>query len=308
MAIRLTISSCSFCASGEPTPSTWAMPNSVDGSVPASVIIEVRSSGSGSSPPRLTSSCCIIIWPRAPMARLQAERLGADLLVVDADRTVDRVLGGQQDRRVGGDAAAQVDAVGGDLVQQRLAVRRADRSTPVAHVGHDVGVGELPLQVLLAGVERAQRRPARRRRWSSPAARLRAPPCTPRSRAPSRHGRPPGADRLRRSSPSRCASRRIRRPRAAAPRRSRRLSSERANWSSPIATAASPAAAQIAVEFGGATTCGGCGERRHRAPAVQPVARRHFIDRASFIRLPAARSPTYRQAPEDPVRPAICRV
>ena len=47
------------------------MPNSVDGSVPASVIIDVRSSGSGSSPPRFTSSCCIIIWPRAPIARLR---------------------------------------------------------------------------------------------------------------------------------------------------------------------------------------------------------------------------------------------
>ena len=47
------------------------MPNSVDGSVPATVIIDVRSSGSGSSPPRLTSSCCIIICPRAPIARLR---------------------------------------------------------------------------------------------------------------------------------------------------------------------------------------------------------------------------------------------
>ena len=31
----------------------------------------------------------------------QAQRLGADAFVVDANRPVDRVLGGQQDRRVG---------------------------------------------------------------------------------------------------------------------------------------------------------------------------------------------------------------
>ena len=57
----------------------------------------------------------------------QAQRLGADLLVVDAHRPVDRVLGGQQDRRVGGDLVAQPDAVGGDLVQQRLPALRATR-------------------------------------------------------------------------------------------------------------------------------------------------------------------------------------
>ena len=68
-AIRLTISACNFSASDEPTPSTWLIPNSVDGSVPASVIIEVRSSGSGISPPRFTNSSCISIWPRAPIAR-----------------------------------------------------------------------------------------------------------------------------------------------------------------------------------------------------------------------------------------------
>ena len=71
MDIRLTISWASFSASGEPTPSTSLIPNSVDGSVPARVVIELRSSLSGSSPPRVTSSCCIIIWPRAPTARLR---------------------------------------------------------------------------------------------------------------------------------------------------------------------------------------------------------------------------------------------
>ena len=68
--IRVTICCCRFLASCEPTPSTSAIPNSVDGSVPARVIIEVRSSGSGRSAPRVISSCCIIIWPRAPTARL----------------------------------------------------------------------------------------------------------------------------------------------------------------------------------------------------------------------------------------------
>ena len=47
------------------------MPNSVDGSVPARVISDVRSSGSGSSPPWFTSSCSIIIWPRPPTARVR---------------------------------------------------------------------------------------------------------------------------------------------------------------------------------------------------------------------------------------------
>ncbi len=70
IAIRVTNCCCSVLASGESTPSTSLIPNSVDGSVPASVIIELRSSGSGSSPPRLSSSSCIIIWPRAPTARL----------------------------------------------------------------------------------------------------------------------------------------------------------------------------------------------------------------------------------------------
>jgi hypothetical protein len=70
-AVRRTYSACSCWASCEPMPSTWLIPNSVDGSVPARVIIDVRSSGSGSSAPRLTSSCSIIIWPRAPTARVK---------------------------------------------------------------------------------------------------------------------------------------------------------------------------------------------------------------------------------------------
>ena len=70
IAIRVTICCCSVLASAEPTPSTSAIPNSVDGSVPARVIIDVRNSGSGRSAPRVISSCCIIIWPRAPIARL----------------------------------------------------------------------------------------------------------------------------------------------------------------------------------------------------------------------------------------------
>ena len=55
----------------------------------------------------------------------EPECLGADALVVDADRAVDRVLGGQQDRRIGGHPFAQPDAVRRDLVHQRLAARRS---------------------------------------------------------------------------------------------------------------------------------------------------------------------------------------
>ena len=61
MAIRLTSCCCSVLASGELTPSTWLIPNSVDGSVPARVIIEVRSCGSGRSPPRVSRVSCIVI-------------------------------------------------------------------------------------------------------------------------------------------------------------------------------------------------------------------------------------------------------
>ena len=68
--IRVTICCCSVFASCEPMPSTSAIPNNVDGSVPARVVIDVRSSGKGKSAPRVISSCCIIIWPRAPTARL----------------------------------------------------------------------------------------------------------------------------------------------------------------------------------------------------------------------------------------------
>ena len=244
IAIRLTISACSFWASGEPTPSTWLIPNSVDGSVPASVIIEVRSSGSGSSPPRFTSSCCIIIWPRAPTARRQAERLGADALVVDADRAVDGVLGGQQDRRVGGDPVAQADAVGRDLVHQRLAAVDHARDA-LADVRRDVGVGQPALQFLPAGVELGQRAPGRRRRWNSPTSRRRARPCSSRSPAPFRRGRRRGANRWPRSRCSRCATRRTCRPEPAAPIRSRTLSSEPANWTATIAMVAWPAAAAL---------------------------------------------------------------
>ena len=130
------------------------MPNSVDGSVPARVIIEVRSSGSGSSPPWLTSSCCIIIWPRAADSAGEALRLGADALVVDADRPGDGVLGGQQDRRIGGDPVAQADGVRGDLVQQRLATLEHARDA-LADIRRDVRVGEPALQFRAAGVESA---------------------------------------------------------------------------------------------------------------------------------------------------------
>ncbi len=87
----------------------------------------------------------------------QTERLGADAFVVDPDRAVDRVLGGQQDRRVGGDPVAQPDVVRRDLVDQRLA--RADhRVDAPADVRRDVGVGQPSLQLLSAGVELGQRR------------------------------------------------------------------------------------------------------------------------------------------------------
>ncbi|ORV83332.1 hypothetical protein AWC11_22215 [Mycobacterium interjectum] len=71
IAIRVTICCCNVLASGDPAPSTSLMPNSVDGSVPASAIIEVRSCGSGRSDPRVTRISCIVICPRAPTARLR---------------------------------------------------------------------------------------------------------------------------------------------------------------------------------------------------------------------------------------------
>ncbi len=87
----------------------------------------------------------------------QAQRLGADVLVVDPDRAVDRVLGGQQDRRVRLHPVAQPDAVRRDLVHQRLAA--ADhRVDALADVRCDVGVGQPSLQFLPAGVELGQRR------------------------------------------------------------------------------------------------------------------------------------------------------
>ena len=48
------------------------MADTVDGSVPAMVIIAERSSGSGRPPPLVTSICCIAICPRAPTARASA--------------------------------------------------------------------------------------------------------------------------------------------------------------------------------------------------------------------------------------------
>ena len=56
IAIRVTSCCCRVLASGESTPSTSLIPNSVDGSVPATVIIAVRRNGGGSSSPRFTST------------------------------------------------------------------------------------------------------------------------------------------------------------------------------------------------------------------------------------------------------------
>ena len=130
IAIRLTICCCSVLASGEPTPSTSLIPNSVDGSVPARVIIDVRSSGSGSSAPRVDQHLLHHHLAAGADRPAQALRLGADLLVVDAHRAVDRVLGGQQDRRVVRDPVPQTEAVRRDLVQQRLTAVEHRRSHP----------------------------------------------------------------------------------------------------------------------------------------------------------------------------------
>lgn len=86
----------------------------------------------------------------------EAECLGADLLVVDPHRTVDRVLGGQQNRGIRGDAAPEVDVVGRDPVQQRLAVVEQTGHAGT-HVGFDVDAVELVLQFLFVGVECVQR-------------------------------------------------------------------------------------------------------------------------------------------------------
>ncbi|OBH90554.1 hypothetical protein A5680_18720 [Mycobacterium sp. E2989] len=71
IAIRVTNCCCRVLAAGEPAPRTSLIPNSVDGSVPARVIIEVRSCGSGRSAPRVTRIFCMVICPRAPTARLR---------------------------------------------------------------------------------------------------------------------------------------------------------------------------------------------------------------------------------------------
>ena len=87
----------------------------------------------------------------------QALRLGADALVVDANRAGDRVLGGQQDRRVERDPVDQADGVRRDLVQQRLAAVEHARDA-LSDVGRDVGrVVEPTLQLRAAGVEGAHR-------------------------------------------------------------------------------------------------------------------------------------------------------
>ena len=59
--MRLNISPRRVLASSEAVPSSLAIPDTVDGSVPATVIIAVRNSGSGRSPPRVTSMFCIAI-------------------------------------------------------------------------------------------------------------------------------------------------------------------------------------------------------------------------------------------------------
>lgn len=71
IAIRVTICWCRVLASGEPTPSTSVIPNSVEGSVPARVIIELRNCASGASAPRVTRISCRVICPRAPTALLK---------------------------------------------------------------------------------------------------------------------------------------------------------------------------------------------------------------------------------------------
>ena len=55
--------------------------------------------------------------PAGPDRAAQTLRLGADLLIVDAHRRVDDVLGRQQQRRIGGHPVPQTNAVVGHLVQ-----------------------------------------------------------------------------------------------------------------------------------------------------------------------------------------------
>ncbi|SHW59657.1 Uncharacterised protein [Mycobacteroides abscessus subsp. abscessus] len=86
----------------------------------------------------------------------QTLRLGANLLVVDAYRTGDRVLGGQQERRVRRHALAQSDAVGRDLVEQPLATVEQGFDAG-ADIGRDVGLRQPVLQPSFALVVGAQR-------------------------------------------------------------------------------------------------------------------------------------------------------
>ena len=156
-AVRWMYSRCSCLASGEPTPSTWAMPNSVDGSVPATVISRVRSSGSGSSAPPVDDELFHHHQPAGADGAAEALRLGADALVVDPDQSGDGVLGGQQDRHVGGDPVDQRDGVGADLVHLRLAALE-HAGDALLDIRRDIGRAVEPtLQLGAAGVEGTDR-------------------------------------------------------------------------------------------------------------------------------------------------------
>ena len=94
----------------------------------------------------------------AACAHRAAEALGfrPDLFVVDPNRSDDRVLGGQQDRRVRRHRVAQLDAVRRDPVQQRRAAVQ-QRGDTGPDVGIDVGAGQFALKLGAGVIERLAR-------------------------------------------------------------------------------------------------------------------------------------------------------
>ena len=124
------------------------MPNNVDGSVPARVIIDVRSSGSGRSAPRVISSCCIIIWPRAPIARLSP--CAAARICSLSTRTDPSIAFSAVNRigRVGGHPRPQAEGVRRD-VSSSVCPPSSMASTPASTSGGDVGFGQPGLELIL---------------------------------------------------------------------------------------------------------------------------------------------------------------
>ncbi len=176
IAIRVTICCCSVLASGEPAPSTSAHPEQRRRFGARQGDHRGAQLGLGQVGAAGDQDLLHRHLPARPDGSAQPLRLRTDLLTVDAHRCVDHILGGQQDRRVGGHPVAHTDAVGQHLVQQRLAAVQQGAHRQIGRRG--------PRRCRPAGSatrtcgRRSSSWPLRRRvRWSWPAARRPAPTC-----------------------------------------------------------------------------------------------------------------------------------